>query len=353
MPQITHTPNNILIQAPSWIGDLVMATASFTNIRQAFPDARISLLIKPGREKVLAGAAYFDELLTDTSKNGFNGFLKKAARLRKRRFDLVIFFSDSLRVATLAYFAGIPRRVGYRRNLRSLLLTKGLRYPGSRGVKTAEPMPTRYGRILDALNVPQTQHRPLLAITEDEEQRIRARRDALGISAGQALVGFNPGASFGSSKIWPAHHFARLGDLIMEKYGVQVVLLAGPGEESIAVAIQNAMKSKPISTVNSIIPLDELKPLVRDLRLLVTTDTGPRHYAVAFHVPVVVVMGATDPAYTNVNLDETEIIRREDVSCSPCHLKICPIDHRCMEWIEPEHVLDRIEKLDRKFGMFS
>ncbi|MCH2376133.1 MAG: lipopolysaccharide heptosyltransferase II, partial [Planctomycetes bacterium] len=89
----------------------------------------------------------------------------------------------------------------------------------------------------------------------------------------------------------------------------------------------------------------------RDLQLLVTTDAGPRHYAAAFGTPVVTVMGPTDPRYSAVNLERSEVVRH-DVPCGPCHLKVCPIDHQCMVGITPEEVLERVKDLDRRLGVF-
>jgi heptosyltransferase-2 len=350
---LAPAPENILIQAPTWIGDLVMATASFADLRRAFPGARISILVRPGRDRVIAGGGYFDEAIVDGSKRGWRGFLRTAAELRRRRFDLAVLYSDSLRVAALAALAGIPRRAGYRRNLRGFLLSHGVRHAGPRGAKTPEPMPRRYARLIAALGVSAGSERPILQVTPAEEERARARLAALGVAPGEALVGFNPGASFGSTKIWPPRHFARLGDLIAERYGMRALILVGPGEEPIACAIAAAMRHPPVSTADSLVPLDELKPIIRDLKLLITTDTGPRQYAVAFRVPLVALFGSTDPAYSNANLDETEIVRRRDVPCSPCHLKRCPIDHRCMEWITPEEVLERVEALNQRLNVFG
>ena len=90
--------------------------------------------------------------------------------------------------------------------------------------------------------------------------------------------------------------------------------------------------------------LELLKPLIQRCQLLVTNDTGPRHYAVAFDIPVVVIMGPTDPRYTNANLEKTIVLRRE-TECSPCHLKECTLDHRCMTEITPELVLQAGKQL--------
>ena len=251
----------------------------------------------------------------------------------------------------LAFLAGIPRRVGYVRDLGGLLLTKRLRYPG--GSKKPEPMPLRFRRLIEALGIPGGDTRPELVIDAGVEERARQRRESLGIPEGEALVGLNPGASFGSSKIWPPEHFARLGDLLADRHGLRSIIFVGPGEEAIARDIESRMRHPVISTADDHVPLDELKVFIRDLRLLVTTDTGPRHYAVAFRVPVVVLMGSTDPRYTDLHLEESVVLRKADLPCIACHLKTCPIEgHPCMRTITPEEALDAVAELDRRRGVF-
>jgi heptosyltransferase-2 len=344
--------DKILVHAPTWIGDLVMATAAFHDLRQRFPESHITLLLRPGRDQVVNGADYFDDTICDRSSGSLKRVWNLASSLRKQRFDLAVLFADSLRSGLIPFLARIPHRVGYVRNLRGPLLTHPVRHAGERGAKTPEPMPLRFARMLEAIGVESLGHRPRLVVTEEEEEATRKRRQQLGIATDEQLIGFNPGASFGASKIWPPDRFARLGDLVQRKLGARVILLGGPGEKDILNAIADAMETDPINTGDDPIPLGELKPTIRDLALLVTTDTGPRHYGVAFRVPLVCLMGPTDPRYTNINLDETELIQK-DHECMPCHLKTCPIDHRCMTSIEPEEVLERIGRLGERFGCLS
>lgn len=348
----TSEPSNILIRAPNWIGDLVMATASFADVRRAFPAARITILLRPGRDKVLSGSNDFDAVFLDRAKSSPAALWRLARELRALRFDLAFLYPNSFQTALVAFLARIPRRVGYRRNLRSLLLTDGVDYAREGGQRVPVPMPLFYAKLLDAVGVPRGDLRPRLQVPPDVEEKARLLRAELGVAQGEALIGLNPGASFGASKLWPAERFAALGDALTERYGLRTLLLIGPGEEPIAEAIRSRMRRAPVYDPTRLIPLDLLKPIVRDLRLLVTTDTGPRHYAVAFDVPTAVIMGPTDPRYTAIHLERSEVIRH-DVPCGPCHLKVCPLDHRCMVGIGPQEVLDRIERLDRRLGIFK
>ncbi len=351
-PVTTDAPENILIRAPNWVGDIVMATGNFADVRRTFPGARITVLLEPGREKILEGSHDFDRILFDRAGTSPAKLWRIARELRKERFDLAIIFPNSFRTALVCYLAGIPRRAGYRRNLRSLLLSHGVDYERSPGGKRRPvPMPLFYAKLCEAAGVPRGDLKPRLCVTPECEEKAVALRRELGIADGEPLVGLNPGASFGASKLWPPGHFAELGDALTEKHGHRTILFVGPGEEAIAGEIWSRMRHKPIYDRSRLVPLDVLKPFVRDLKLLVTTDTGPRHYAVAFGVPAVVIMGPTHPDYTAFNLEKTEVIRH-DVPCGPCHLKVCPIDHRCMVGITPGEVMGRIEEIDRRIAVF-
>jgi heptosyltransferase-2 len=193
------------------------------------------------------------------------------------------------------------------------------------------------------LKTPQ-QVKPRLFIGQELFNRAESLIRKYGICEKDIVIGLNPGASFGSSKCWPAENFAELAELCQSRLGARIILFCGPGEEDIAQAIIGQSHAKIIDTSQDGIGLELLKPLVRRCNLLITNDTGPRHYAVAFDVPVVVIMGPTDPRYTDSNLDQTIVIRRE-LPCSPCHRKVCPSRHECMTEIAPGEVFSAAEKL--------
>ena len=158
------------------------------------------------------------------------------------------------------------------------------------------------------------------------------------------MIGLNPGASFGPSKRWPPEYFAELAKLCEKGLGAKILLLSGPGEETIAQAVIKKSRADIINTSNDNIDLELLKPFVQRCNLLITNDTGPRHYAVALDVPVVVIMGPTNPDYTATNVDKTIVIRKE-MDCSPCHKKVCPKEHQCMTGITASEVFRAAKKL--------
>jgi heptosyltransferase-2 len=181
-------------------------------------------------------------------------------------------------------------------------------------------------------------------MSEPVKRRAEQLLQRYGIEKHDVVIGLNPGAKFGSSKCWPPEHFARLAEHIEEQWGAKILLFVGPGEESIAQTIIAASKANIINTSPDQIDLSVLKPMIQRCQLLISNDTGPRHYAVALDRPVVCIMGATDPRYTAANLEKTIVIRK-DIPCAPCHKKVCPYNHECMTSIRPEEVFQAAKKL--------
>ncbi len=347
-----NAPKNILIRAPNPIGDLIMATASFADIRKRFPEAHITMLVRGAQAKVLVGSDFFDELMIDDSARGFVEMFRLARRLWQQRFDFCVLYTNSLRTAFIVALAGIPERVGFAKGGQSLFLTQVIKPILNEQKKWLPmPMPEIYGRLSSFIGAEPGNTWPQLTVTETCEARARDLKKSLGIDDHEKLIGLAPGAAFGQSKLWPPGHFAALADKLTEKYGLRTIILSGPGEEANTRAMVTAMKSKPVVT-DKPVDLDLLKPFIRDLALLIATDSGPRHFATAFRVPTVVVMGPTDPRWSGANLDRQEVVRH-DVSCGPCHKKICPLDHRCMIGITPDEVMGRIAQLDSRLGIFG
>ena len=167
---------------------------------------------------------------------------------------------------------------------------------------------------------------------------------------GDTLVMLNPGAAFGVSKIWPTERYAAIADMLVERRGVKVIINAAPSEQDVAGAVEAAMRHPPVvSFARRANTLGLLKGLVRRCRLLVTNDTGARHFGAAFGIGVVTLFGSTDPVWAQIDYPGERIIR-SDVPCGPCQQKQCPLPpgadfHRCMTSITVEQVLPACEEL--------
>jgi len=321
-----------------------MATPTFECIRHNYPKARIFGLIRKYARGVIEDAPWFDQLIEINDKTTC-GFLNLFHQIRHLKPQLAIVLPNSFRSAVIARFGGAKKIYGYRRNGRSVLLSGGptARREGNR--ITPVPMMEYYLEICRWLNLAvKQQKKPRLYISDSLQKKGNQLLERYGISPDDMVIGLNPGAKFGSSKCWPPEYFARLAELLAKRRNCKLLLFIGPGEDGIGEKIAKLSKVKIINTGPDNVDLALLKPLIQRCRLLVTNDTGPRHYAVAFDIPVVVIMGPTDPRYTHANLDKTIVLRRES-ECSPCHLKECTLDHNCMTEISPETVLQAGEQL--------
>ena len=204
-------------------------------------------------------------------------------------------------------------------------------------------MVERYLMICKELHYTISSHKTMLSFSPGTREAVNKLYHQREINQNKPLVTFIPGASFGASKCWPPEYFAQVGDYLTEKHDAQILIIPGPREQEIACRIKSLMRHRPFTFAREIISLEYLKAIIGDSALVVTNDTGPRHFAVALNIPVVVIMGPTDPRYSNYSLEKTRLLR-EEVECSPCHLKVCPTDHRCMRNISAEKVLRACEE---------
>jgi len=334
-----NTPETIIVFCPNWVGDVVMATPVFDCLRRHYRAARIIGVIRGYAAGVIADGPWFDEIIQLNDKQ-IGGFLAAVRAVRAAEPDMAIVMPNSFRASLLAFLSGAGTRYGYKRNFRSWLLSGGpAPLTDGRGGIRPVPMVEYYmalGRYLGC--APPPDPRPRLFFSDDIREKGEALLARYDIQADRPLVGLNPGAKFGASKCWPPAYFARLAELLQEKRGCQILMLVGPGEDEIAAAILASGRANIINTGPDKVDLALLKYVVSRLDLLITNDTGPRHYGVAFDIPTIVIMGPTNPDYTAANLEKTVVLRKI-LDCSPCHEKQCPLGHhRCMTLITPEEV---------------
>lgn len=336
----------ILVRLPNWVGDVVMATPALRALRRRYPDAAVTAAVKEYAAPLLQGSALADDVLVlgDREEKLPIGAWRFARRLRERRFDAAFLLTNSLTSAIPPFLAGIPRRIGYSGEWRGPLLTTRVPLRFRHRRRTPEPMPAYYQRLLDEAGVPPAGPDYELPCRPEDVAAVRARLEALGWRPGRPLAALNPGARFGASKLWAPERFAEVARHLRDARGFQVVVLCGPGEESLCRQVTSLAGAGILDSSSPPIELRLLRPLMDLVDILVTTDSGPRHIAVAAGKPVVVIMGPTHPQWTAWNLERTEVVRH-DVPCGPCHLKACPTDHRCMDLVTVTEVLGAIARV--------
>jgi len=321
-----------------------MATPLLDCFRENLPDTKIFGLLKKSAQGIVRDGPWFDGFI-DCQNKSWGGFWKAVKQIRELKPDMAVLLPNSIRSALTVRLGGVKEIYGYRRNLRAVFLSGGPEPTLSNHEILPIPMSEYYLEICRWLNLKVPERiKPRLFIGEELNKRGHSLIRKYGIQEKDLVIGLNPGASFGASKCWPAGHFAKLAELCETELNAKLLLLSGPGEEDIVQAVMAKSRADIIDISPDKVDLELLKPLIRRCNLLVTNDTGPRHYAVALDVPAVVIMGPTDPRYTAANLERTIVIRKE-LDCSPCHKKICPLEHQCMTEITPDEVFAVTTKL--------
>lgn len=331
MPE-TSAPLRLLIVLPSWVGDAVMATPALRLIRDAYRGAFIGALCRPGINDLLAGSGLVDEFHVERV-SGVMGPKFVAAKVRPRRYDTCLLLTNSFSTALTVRIAGIPRRVGYDRDARGLLLSHPLAVPkkGPLG-KALIPAVTYYYRAAeslicalppggvgragegsaDARPMPDTSTATLdlppnafmeLATTPAEDAAandVLAKALPAGAHASFALL--NPGGN-NEAKRWPADRFAHLADHLARAHGCSILINGSPAEAPLCRTIAEQTRARNPDVHCGVLPdagitLGALKAIVKRSRVMVTNDTGPRHIAAAFGVPLVSLFGPTDHRWT-------------------------------------------------------
>lgn len=350
-----HRPSQrLLIILPSWIGDAVMAMPTLKALRELHPDAHITAMGRAIVRPMVDACPWIDRLLTVRSSKGSagapgrRGTMAMAQRLRAGNFDTCVLLPNSFRWALLARMAGIPRRVGYDRDGRGLLLTDRLLPLRADGKFV--PVPTRdyylgIARYLGAANPDPAMQ--LFTRPEHDEAALKMLA-AGGYTPGQGrkLVLLNPGANYGDAKMWYPDRFAAVGDKCAQELGAVVGVTGSPKERGILDQVIAAAKTTILDLPKLGMDLPLLKSVVKQAALVVTNDTGPRHIAAALGVPVVTVFGPTDPKWTTIGFKAERQVMVE-VFCGPCQKKKCPLDHRCMTQVDPGMVFEQVSQLLR------
>ena len=239
-----------------------------------------------------------------------------------------------------AWLSGAKRRIGFQRDGRGWLLTDRLQpIRDERGRLKPSPILDDYNRLALAAGCEDPGHRLALHTTAADEADADAVLARFGIRDYDPVVCLNPGAAFGAAKFWPSDSFARLAQDLVAQVGVKVIVLCGPAEREQARSIARlANRTDVFSLADEKLSLGLTKALIRRSRLLVTTDSGPRHFAAAFDRPVVSLFGPTFIDWTRTYFAK-EITLQKEVPCGPCQLRTCPTDHACMRLLAPREVL--------------
>jgi heptosyltransferase-2 len=360
------------VRSVNWLGDAVMTTPALQRLREALPDAHISLLTHQKLAELWPHHPSLDAILTFSSGEGL---WSVARRLRAERFQTALVLPNSPRAALEVWLAGIPQRIGCARRWRNSLLTQPvIPHPGQKRMpkrsvseinrlirSPTAPPPTHPGtahQIYDYLHLaaalganpeplpPRLEISAAEMLQADAALLSDARNQAQASAPGKPLIllGLNPGAEYGPAKRWPAERFAAVAREVSRKVGNCLWLAFGGAADWDLCNEVSRLAGGGMLNLAGKTWLRQLMALLKLCRVVLANDTGPMHVAAALDIPVVVPFGSTSPELTAPGLpgDTRHQLLKAAAPCSPCFRRVCPIDFRCMTGISTERVVEAV-----------
>jgi lipopolysaccharide heptosyltransferase II len=356
-------PFRILIRSSNWLGDAIMSVPAIRAIKNGRPDAHVTIATPAKIAPLWKLVPEVDAMIPLTS----NSVLAAVRSIRARpRFDVAILFPNSLRVALEARLSGIRRRIGYRGHSRGWLLNQIIRAPQ---LSPREHQSVRYLRIarrcgalteksLDekspsvqlrkdsragstTLNSESFREQPPQSVDANQQSTTcHADVERRRINYQLAKLALCPGAEYGPAKRWLPERFAEVAVKVAAQVPVQWVLFGTLKDVEIGEQIAAGLGDACVNQIGQT-TLDQLILALDECRLLLTNDTGTMHLASLLGIPVVAIFGSTEPGLTGP-LGDCDIVLRHHVECSPCFLRRCPIDFRCMKGVAVHEVVDAV-----------
>lgn len=339
--------HKILVRATNWVGDAVMSVPALQALRLRYPDAHIAVLARPWVAGLYGREPFCDELIPYEAARAWSGLGDKwrlACELKTRNFDCAILLQNAFEAAAIAKLAGIPVRIGYDRDLRGWLLTNPIAVP-----KPGEILKHQRFYYLELLRRAEiiAEYNTTSSIQLAGAPRAAENGRELFRQAGLngPVIGVSPGAAYGGAKRWLPERFAEAAALLAKERGASVATVGTKNEGGISEEVCANVTRAGVACVNFAgrTSLEELIDMAAACELFLTNDSGSMHIASALGVPTVAIFGATDDEATGPT-GESRVVR-EPVECSPCLLRECPIDHRCMTRVSAERVAETARQL--------
>ena len=330
---------NILIRATNWVGDAVMSIPALRAIRDLYPSSRITVLARPSVAELYGREDFADQVLLCHDR-GIRARLRLASELRAQGFDCAILLPNSFDAALLAWLARIPRRVGYDRDARRFLLTEAIPVPASGSIPPHQRF--YYLELLRRAGF-------LEALPDCPEIRLQADPSAgrelfrsFGLGANR-IIGVSPGAAFGSAKRWLPERFAEAASALTLEHDAEVAVFGTPSEAELCASVTRSIGTRAHNLAGRT-SLAQFLDLAAACLAFLTNDSGAMHIVSAAGVPTIAVFGPTDHLSTGPSAPLARIVRTP-VECSPCLLRECPIDHRCMTRVATDTVVAEVRQL--------
>ncbi|MBK9215592.1 MAG: lipopolysaccharide heptosyltransferase II [Chloracidobacterium sp.] len=337
----------IIVRGTNWIGDAVMSVPALRELRRIFPDARITLHTRSWADGLFQDASFIDELVTyDRSRWAAKDIYRNSQFLRDDGYDLAIMLPNSFESAMTTFLMRVPRRIGYNKDARGLLLTDPIAVPEWKGRRHEvfyylNLISEVEKRVLGRDTVSRTWPETLIEISDERWNAAQGFLTAAGIDPAKRTVALGVGSTNSRAKRWPAEKYAALSDMLQAELDAKVLLVGDKSDGDVAADVISLAERPPINLTGKT-DLAQAVAVLAVVDLLVSNDMGLAHVSAALNTPTITIFGPTNPETTRP-WGNNAIVVREPVDCSPCMLRDCPIDHRCMTRITPEAVLAAIE----------
>jgi heptosyltransferase-2 len=341
-------PSRVLVVAPNWLGDAVMALPAIADMRRHFVDAAVIVAARPSVAPLFSIAPGIDEVMVMQWRGAplrRRALRDDVERLARAAADVAIPLPNSFASAWIVERAGVRERWGYASDLRRPLLTRAVRRP--RGTMHQGAY---YQHLMRELGMASGPLEPAVNVSPEMLDRARALLQSRGWDGTRRLVAIAPGAAYGTAKRWLPPYFARVLTMAARAYGAQGLIVGSAGDGETAQWVMRSLDDDVRATVIDVTgatSLDTLAGVLRLASVCVSNDSGAMHLAGAVGAPLAALFGPTRE-YETAPLPRHGARARvlcNPVWCRPCMLRECPIDHRCMTGLSPEHVFAAVEQL--------
>lgn len=341
---MTDTMPRTLVISPNWIGDAVMAQPLLRLLHDKRPDRPIDVLAPAWVAPVWRAMRETDRVIEAPFRHGALQLRERwhfAQQLRQRGYAEAYVLPNTLKFALIPWLAGIPKRVGYRGEMRYGLLN--IRHHDDRAAP--RPMVSFYAALADAparsVAAPGALPRPRLSVSPETIAAVMAH---VGLRADSPLVLFAPGSEFGSAKRWPTTHFAELAKMIQRERADTQIALLGSGKDK-EVCGEIAALAPGVRNLAGVTALDQAVALIARADAMVSNDSGLLHIASALNRPIVAIYGPTDPNHAPPFSDVAQSLFL-GIDCAPCRQRECPLGHhRCMRDISAGMVWEPLKNM--------
>lgn len=332
------------------IGDVVLSTPALKALRDAYPQSYIACMVRPYAKDVVTGNPYINEVIIydkDGLQNGLIGNLRFLSFLRRKHFDAAVVLHPTSRTHILIFLAGIPERIGYDRKC-GFLLTRRISHAKQFGLKHEIDYTLD---ILRYIGIEPKDRSLYMPVKPDCEWKIKDILERSGIQDNDTIVAINPSAGC-PSKRWRPENFAKVSDMLAEKYGVKIVVISSVPDKYFGDAVAMSMKNGCVN-LSARTTVGDVASVLRRAKLFISNDTGPVHIACAVGTPVVVIFGRSDRGLSPRRWGPSgpnDVVIHKDVGCVTCHAHKCNNGFKCLEAVTVEEVCRAAEKFLTKRG---